>query len=46
VVSMEALLAFAGICLVVVGGTPGWISFVAAAFVIMVVTATAISTMK
>jgi hypothetical protein len=46
VVAMVALLAFAVICLVVVGGTPGWISFLAAALTIMVIAATAISTIK
>ena len=46
VVAMVALLAFAGICLVVVGGTPGWISFVAASFTIMVIASTAISNIK
>ena len=46
VVAMVALLAFAGICLVVVGGTPGWISFIAASFTIMVIASTAISNIK
>jgi hypothetical protein len=46
VVAMVALLAFAAICLVVVGGTPGWISFIAASFTIMVIASTAISTLK
>ena len=46
VVAMLALLAFAGICLVVVGGMPGWISFVAASFTIMVIASTAISNIK
>jgi len=45
-VAMVALLAFAIICLVVVGGTPGWISFIAASFTIMVIASTAISTIK
>jgi hypothetical protein len=45
-VSMVALLAFAIVCLVVVGGTPGWISFIAASFTIMVIASTAISTIK
>lgn len=43
-VAMVALLAFAAICLVAVGGTPGWISFIAASFTIMVISSTAIST--
>jgi hypothetical protein len=46
VVAMVALLAFAAICLVVVGGTPGWISFIAASFTIMVIASTALSTLK
>ena len=46
VVAMLALLAFAGICLVVVGGTPGWISFIAASVTIMVIASTAISNIK
>lgn len=45
-VSMVALLAFAIVCLVIVGGTPGWIGFIAAAFTIMVIASTAISTIK
>ena len=45
-VAMVALLAFAVVCLVIVGGTPGWISFCAASFTIMVVASTAISTIK
>ena len=45
-IAMVALLAFAVICLVIVGGTPGWISFIAAAFTIMVIASTAISTIK
>ena len=45
-VSMVALLAFAVVCLVIVGGTPGVISFCAASFVIMVIASTAISTIK
>lgn len=45
-VAMVALLAFAVICLVVVGGTPGWISFIAASFTIMVIASTAISNIK
>jgi hypothetical protein len=46
VVAMVALLAFAFVCLVIVGGTAGWISFCAASFTIMVVASTAISTTK
>ena len=45
-VSMLALLAFAVICLVIVGNTTGWISFIAAAFTIMVIASTAISNIK
>ena len=45
-VSMVALLAFAVICLVIVGGTPGWIGFIAASFTIMVIASTAISSIK
>ncbi len=45
-VAMVALLAFAVICLVIVGGTPGWIGFIAASFTIMVIASTAISTIK
>lgn len=35
VAAMVALLAFAIVCLVIVGGTAGWISFCAATFAIM-----------
>ena len=45
-VAMVALLAFAVVCLVIVGGTAGWISFCAASFTIMVIASTAISTIK
>ncbi len=45
-VAMVTLLAFAVICLVIVGGTPGWIGFIAASFTIMVIASTAISTIK
>ena len=45
-VVMVALLVFAVICLVIVGGTTGWISFIAAAFTIMLIASTAISTIK
>ena len=45
-VAMVALLAFAVICLVIVGGTPGWISFIAASVTIMAIASTAISTIK
>lgn len=44
--SMVALLVFAVVCLVIVGGTPGWISFCAACFTIMVIASTAIPTIK
>ena len=33
VISLVTLFAFAILCLIVVGGTPGWISFIAASFV-------------
>jgi len=46
VVAMVALLAFAVVCLVIVGGTAGWISFCAASFTIMVIASTAISGIK
>jgi hypothetical protein len=46
VVAMLALLAFAVVCLVIVGGTAGWISFCAASFTIMVVASTAIAATK
>jgi len=46
VVAMVALLAFAFVCLVIVGGTAGWISFCAASFTIMVVASTAIAAIK
>jgi hypothetical protein len=46
VVAMVALLAFAVVCLVIVGGTAGWISFCAASFTIMVIASTAITAMK
>ncbi len=45
-VAMVALLAFAVVCLVIVGGTAGWISFCAASFTIMVVASTAIAATK
>lgn len=40
VIAMVALLAFALVCLVFVGGTGGWISFCAASFAIFVMTST------
>ena len=46
VIAMVTLLAFAVVCLVFVGGTAGWISFVAASFTIMVIAATAIDKIK
>ncbi len=45
-VAMVTLLAFAVVCLVIVGGTAGWISFCAASFTIMVIASTAISGIK
>jgi hypothetical protein len=45
-VAMVALLAFAVICLMMVGGTAGWIGFIAASFTIMVIVSTAISNLK
>lgn len=45
-VAMVALLAFAVVCLVIVGGTTGWISFCAASLTIMVIAATAVSQIK
>jgi hypothetical protein len=44
-VAMIALLLFAVICLILVGGTAGWISFVAASFTIMVIVTTALAGM-
>src|ERR1017187_7108979 len=40
VVAMVALLAFAFVCLVIVGGTAGWISFCAASLTVMVIAST------
>lgn len=45
-VSMLALLAFAVVCLMIVGGTPGWISFIAASITVMVIAGTAIDKIK
>jgi hypothetical protein len=45
-VAMVALLAFAVVCLAIVGGTAGWISFIAASFTIMVIASTAIAAIK
>lgn len=45
-VAMVALLAFAIICLAIVGGTAGWISFCAASLTIMVIAGTAIDKIK
>jgi hypothetical protein len=45
-VAMVALLAFAVVCVVIVGGTAGWISFCAASFTIMVIAATAVGQIK
>ena len=46
VVAMVALLAFVVVCLVIVGGTAGWISFCAASLTIMVIAGTAIDKIK
>lgn len=46
VVAMVALLAFVFVCLVIVGGTAGWISFCAASLTIMVIAGTAIDKIK
>jgi hypothetical protein len=43
VISMVTLFAFAVLCLVVVGGTPGWISFIAASFAILCIDSTFIA---
>jgi hypothetical protein len=43
VLSMVVLFAFAVLCLVVVGGTPGWIGFIAASFTILCVDSTFIA---
>lgn len=40
VLSMVALFAFAVLCLVVVGGTGGWIGFIAASFAILCIAST------
>ena len=40
VLSMVALFAFAFLCLVVVGGTGGWIGFIAASFAILCIAST------
>jgi len=40
VISMVALFAFAVLCLVWVGGTGGWIGFIAASFAIMCIAST------
>ena len=48
VLSMVALFAFAVLCLVYVGGTGGWIGFIAASFAILCIASTFIgmNTMK
>ena len=48
VLSMVALFAFAVLCLVFVGGTGGWIGFIAASFAILCIASTFIgmNTMK
>jgi hypothetical protein len=43
VIAMVTLLAFVVVCLVIVGGTGGWISFCAASFAILVIASTFIS---
>ena len=40
VISMVALFAFAVLCLVFVGGTAGWIGFIAASFAILCIAST------
>jgi len=40
VISMVALFAFAVLCLVFVGGTGGWIGFIAASFAILCIAST------
>ncbi len=45
-IAMVTLLAFAVICLVLVGGTGGWISFCAACLAILTIAAAAIDKMK
>ena len=40
VISMVALFAFAVLCLVYVGGTGGWIGFIAASFAILCIAST------
>ncbi len=40
VISMVALFAFAILCLVFVGGTGGWIGFIAASFAILCIAST------
>ncbi len=42
VIAMVTLLVFVVVCLVLVGGTGGWISFCAASFAILVITSTLI----
>ena len=46
VISMVILFAFAILCLVVVGGTPGWISFIAASFAILCIDLTFFSALS
>jgi hypothetical protein len=43
VIAMVTLLVFVVVCLVLVGGTAGWISFCAASFAILVIASTFIS---
>jgi hypothetical protein len=40
VISMVALFAFAVLCLVFVGGTGGWVGFIAASFAILCIAST------
>jgi hypothetical protein len=46
IVAMVSLIAFAVICLVLVGGTGGWISFCAACLATFIVTVVAIDKIK
>lgn len=46
VIAMVTLLAFVIVCLVLVGGTGGWISFCAASLAILTIASTFISTKR
>jgi len=46
IIAMVTLLAFVIVCLVVVGGTGGWISFCAASLAILTIASTFISAKK